>query len=875
MFASLHAHYLEIEWQEAGCARTVKVSPEPIEICELDGGVLCAETQVFHDLCPWVGLRLEGELTGITPAFERADGVLMPMLRLEDGHGEHWWVQDNGWDPVGNRHLSELHRSMGQFNVVLGPHRLLLNNVIDGLSRVQVEEYLHDFQHDLVWLVMGFGGATGSASSGFQMNRELIEALEAFAAAARQVLVRPANSVCEVQVEKIPARVRPNSATFRQYLRNPVAHRLPSRGVQETPDIADNRYLRHLVQVCEKLCSSLTKAVGQQAIRLADRARLEAERAAVYNKMTHRQVDPEIFDRQLAELKKKLSQVEAYCDVVPASDERLRTLEFQVGAAYAKCTDKFFYNNRDGSVAAGESKEWQYEFSTLQIPQTLADVIKPTLSFCDYYRMVGTGGARLEFTNNGKPYRAVHFTGVSSIKPFTKALARKFDKRAQLEANNWLAPLTVKERQESQQEAHTAHLRGQTYRQYAQKAEQISSALNMCQKELRAQDLHWQRLEVVPSVTLPMGVRFSQSPSYAACKVAFSKLTQLVQQGGLKLDSLEALDRISVLHASALYERWCLVKILSILIEDYHFQPEAGWQEELIRAVSGKPETLELILQRKDVGMSASLEIQPVLPNGRRPDFRLRFFYDDKPSAPDLRDKERRREKQPSAPPFRKEGLGGLVLDAKFRTSWRRGELGRMLASLVEEKDYGQQGDRVFILHPAPKAILKPTSPLSWGKDCDYGQEAGNGHSKGVVYLAPGVGASNPELNLRRLLILQLQASFPTPSEVNLDGGSIWKSKSFCIRCGKAHQPCDVQHQSTRRGSSFWILSCNECQMHTIRTHCYGCNSSLIFKNGLNLTYHRTVADQITNVVCPQCGKYFDNDLHGREQGTGMQDGDI
>jgi hypothetical protein len=872
MIATLHAHYLEIEWQEFGRARTIRVAPEPIEISELDGGALLAETQVFHNLCPWVGLRLEGELTAFQPAFEGADGVPTPMLRLEDGRGGHWWVQNDGWDPVGKRHLSELHRTMGQFSIVLGPHRLLLNNVIDGLGRVEVEQYLRDFQHDLVWLVMGFGGATGTADSGFKINRELIEALEAFTAAAHQVLARPACAMREVQVESFPARLRPNSATFRQYLRTPAAQRLPGRGAEETSDISDNRYLRHLVQVCEKLCASLAEAVVQQAERFADRARLEAERSTAYKNLTQREVDPDIFDRQLAELEKKLARVANYGDALLAPYDRLRALEFRAGAPYGRSSNTIFFKNKDGSTAAGESNGNKYEFSVLQLPEALVEAIQSTQSFCDYYQLRGTGEAYPRQTAKGKPYREIQFTGVYSAKPFTRALERKLDKRARLEKNGWLAPLTTKERDESQQEARTAHLREQTYRQYGQQAEQASSVLKRCQKELKAQNLSWQKLGVAAATTLPMGVRFSQSPTYAACKVAFSRLTELAQQGGIELDTLDALDRIGVLHASALYERWCLVKLLSVLLEDYRFQPEAGWQERLVRAIAGKPESLELKLHRADVGLSACLEIQPVLPNGRRPDFRLCFSYDNVTPAPDQGNAGPRWKEAPEESLDSKRTTGGLVLDAKFRTSWRRGELGRTLTSLLKEKGYDQQGDRVFILHPAPKAILNPTSPLSWGKDCDYGQEAGKSHKNGVVYLAAGAGAANPELNLRRLIILQLQATFPAPIAVELKGAITWESRSFCIRCGKAHQPKDVRQQLTRRGGTFWILSCSECQMQTTRTHCYGCGSSLIFKNGLNLTYHRTVADQVTNVVCPQCGKYFDNDVHGRENAPDLQD---
>lgn len=874
MSSLLQAHYLKIEWREPERVREITVAPEPIEIDELDDGILVAETQVFHDLCPWVGLRLEGELAGVQPAFEGADGSLTPMLQLDDGQGGHWWVQNDGWDAIGKRHLSELHRGMGQFTVVMGSRRLVLNNVVDQLSRVEVEDYLRDFQQDLIWLVMGFGGATAATGSGLMVNREMVEALEAFSIASRQVLIHPARHVREIQVESRPARLRPNMATFRQYLRNPDAQRLPGRGAEETPDIADNRYLRHMVQVCEKLASSLVKSVEHHAKRFVDRACIEAERSMTYQSMTHRKVDPDIFDRQLLDLKNKLKRVEEYYDATPNAEDLIKTLEFRPGKPYSDDLDKIFALKKNGARFSGESMGERYDYSVLRIPETLVQLIQATQSFCDYYLLEGAGRAIRKYTRSEKLYREIHFEKIYSVKVFTGAIERKMARRAQLEKSDWLAKLSDKDRQENRQEARSAHLRGQTYRRYGQQAEQALFALRKSQTDLRSQDLDWKRVGVASSAVVPMGVRFSQSPDYTACKVAFSKINEVAKiNSGLGMDAFEAIDRIGVLHASALYERWCLVKIISILLEDYSFQPEFGWQERLVSAISGKPQRLKLKFHRDDVGISACLEVQVELPNGKRPDFRLRFSYDALTPSLDRYDGSVLGS-QPAKAQQQDEMAGGLVMDAKFRTHWHRGDLGRMLNSLVNEKEYGEQGDRVFILHPAPKSMLRPKSPLVWGKDCDYGQEAGNDHRQGVIYLAPKDGESNPEDNLRRLIVMQLQATFLEPVQVESDDYVFWESKSFCIRCGKAHQPEDVEPRLTKRGGRYWVLSCNACGMQTIRTHCYGCNSN-IYKNGLNLTYHKTVADQVTNVVCPQCGKYFDNEVHGRGEGSYAQDDGI
>ena len=513
MHLPLQAHYLDIEWQEPGRAREITVAPEPIEFEEKSDGTLIAETQVLHELSPWVGLRLEGELVSAEPAFEGADGRLAPMLRIEDSQGGHWWVQNDGWDALRKRHLSELHRSMGQFSIVIGAQRLVLNNVVDELSRVAVDDYLQDFQQDLIWLVMGFGGASAVAGSGLIVNQEMVKALEEFAVASRRVLDNPARHVREIQIESRPVRLRPNMATFRQYLRNPATQQLPGRGTDETSDIADNRYLRHMVQVCEKLASSLAKSVERHAKRFSDRARIEAERATSYKSMTHRQVDPDVFDRQLSDLRKKLERVEAYCDGSPAPEETVKTLEFSAGKPYGEQPDMIFFNNKDGSNAAGESNGREYGYSVLRIPEALVEAIRSTQSFCDYYLLHGAGRVNWKQTQKKKPYREVCFTSIYSARPFTKAIDRKIHKRTQLEKNNWLTPLSPRERQENHQEARTAHLRGQTYQRYGEQAESASTALSSCQTELHCQDLGWNSIRVASSAVVPMGVRFSQSVS--------------------------------------------------------------------------------------------------------------------------------------------------------------------------------------------------------------------------------------------------------------------------------------------------------------------------------------------------------------------------
>lgn len=149
-------------------------------------------------------------------------------------------------------------------------------------------------------------------------------------------------------------------------------------------------------------------------------------------------------------------------------------------------------------------------------------------------------------------------------------------------------------------------------------------------------------------------------------------------------------------------------------------------------------------------------------------------------------------------------------------------------------------------------------------------------HLRGSVWLSPSVGLGDEQRHLRRLIDLQLQAIFGVPPEKeaydeghNHESDSygaainsaepFWSAPSFCISSGKRHTIKDVAFRTTKAGKRFWTFDCQDCGMTVTRTHCYSCGTDL-FKNHTILTYHHTIADQPTHVICPKCGSYFDTD---------------
>jgi len=891
MSIGITARYLDIEWQEPGLARRVEPSPESVEIELAEDGSLQLEVQIFPEDHAWLGLRLSGVLSRAKPAWNAPDGQRRPLIAVEDADGVRWWVPALTWDPGAKRHLNAFYRSLGSFEVVIGSQRLAVIAITHGRGRLVLEDYLRDFQNDLIWLALGFDGV-GAADRGSDRADDLLAtAIGDFSAALSRVANHPAKEMQEITGEARISKLRPNAATFRQHARTPAASRLPGRLAEESADVPDNRFLRHMVAVCTGLARSFSQAAERQALMMESRAQFEAERGETYRQIKHQSVNPAVFDRQLADLDERLEAVKRWSDDEPISrDQRQANFPIKLTGVYGTGKGQFFYQRLEQGLS-----DDGVSYRVVRLPQSLASVLFAILHFSKDYNFRGIAESDIRRDRNNKQFRMLELKRVSIVKPLTKNVEDKRRKRAQLERNNWLALLSTKERAEYKQAARTAEIRSMKFREMADHAKGAAADLLEILSKLRPIDLSLQVLGIGISSQMPTGMRYSLQPDYAACLSAYQRIQTLARRSGLSEGALEAIERIGTLHASALYERWCLVKILTILLTDYGFLPPSGWQQQLVAAATGVPQAFSLALYRPEISFGALFEMQPLLGNGRRPDFRLRFVYlppnPERPTTGGL---------APDDLPLFADSRG-LIMDAKFRTRWGVGEMEHMLESLIAQKRYDCEGDRVFVLHPVAHAVAAPSSPLDWGAHCDYGHDPGDDHQRGSVWLAPDAGLGDPQRHLRRLIGLALQARFSQPlkvkrpeiqntilnirrharfnepilvkqssgqdrscDDVTPGEQNIWISPSFCLSCGTVHASERIIEKHTRskqRKRIYWQLTCSACEMVTTRTHCYGQDcATILFKNYLGATYHRTIANQPTNVVCPNCGAYFDED---------------
>lgn len=844
MSLQIEARYLMIDWQSEGVARDIKAAPQALEIERDANGDLSVETTVFNDFHPWLGMRLELASDDTVPVFVSASGEETPMLRIADQQsGGHWWLQHSGWDPLNKRHLSELHRSAGAYLIRLGELTLRVENRLSGFGRADIQAYIDDFRGDLLWMIMNETAAATASGQGTGTGAELAAALKTLHAAASRVLASPAISIREGNALQSMAKLRPNIATFREYLRNPAARQLRGRVFNESADIPENRYLRHMLAVALKVAAAYVSAATLQADFLQRLSSQETERALRDNTIKSRTVDPGVFDHQTREITRRLEALGDFTG--PSADEPGHTARFPIRLS-KRYSDKcaFFYERQDGQQTSVDA---EIAYRVVMFPEDVFELILSAHHVCKNLTLIGCARSSLKSASNGKQYRELKFISVHGISAQTHAFEKRAAKRKRLEANNWHVALSANELRELKREAAIADRRAK--RSSEKKTAIASAALAIAQEADRLQkaDAGLASLGISPSSTFPLGMRLVSNPDYAACVSALSKIRQLIDRGGLDLSRLDEINNIGILHASEIYEKWCLIKILMLLMHDFRFEPEPGWEEKLITSTLARSNNVTFECSRDDLKIKASLTCQAEMLSGRRPDFVLDITHTS--------------DEQPARYNPQKGRRIGLVMDAKFRSKWKKDELTHMLDELILIRGYDQalENAKVFIIQPCTLTVRPAKSPLEWGAHSDYSRA--NAHRQGWIQAGvPSSGAQSTQ-HLKRLLTLAFQSSFPAPTQLSEDkDDTIWTSRSFCIGCGERHDSQSIKAKHTKSGATRWLLDCRHCGVWTTRTHCYSCPTPL-FKSGTVWTYHNTIADQVTNVICPSCGAYFDGDF--------------
>jgi pyrethroid hydrolase len=851
----IEIRYLDAVWSDPETVIMLECGHNSIEIEPTSSGWL-AETTTFPSVHHYIGVRIKDSDVKHTPYFELADGSRQELMPLKvPGSDDVWWIQSSGWDKrTNNRYLSELYRTAGRAELMIQGQKLTIENNTFNFSVSELEYYLADFKNSL-WMLILNNSSTVKGNVGKEMpdcfNKEVLELFHDFIQSVEQIVRKPGMVLTE-SIGKLPLRmVRPVPRTFREYATQPHAKLLTSRTYQESFDTAENRFIHYCVKRVLYVLKSLSRVADAQGRSYIQKIKQEYEFLEGIHKSDVKKVDSKVYDNEIAKIEgdlegltKRLSGMvsagRSNTENQSAKDYGTYTVRF--GDLYGNSFNVYFADRLDGYHF--RSKHGTY--LVIKIPSSV-DISKKTHDELSRWDVAISGRyiRRKKFNSNNNHYWELEFFDIASasieMHPWEQEISNLIDHRKQLERDNWIVPLTKEERQDRVMEIDVSTRKTKLYENMQEKMSLFSSSLPALHNRLVKVATFFSEHRVGARSDCPNTMTFIQNPSYASSKSQFKKISTLNGLDEFMLNSLMIFDDIGLVNVANIYEKWCLLQIIKVLNQVFGFGIESGWQRTLIDAVLTNAVNVEIKLHAENRQQDILLTYEKVLDSDKRPDFVLDLFS--KEYVSDQND--------PTGQVVSTGKRNRLILDAKFRGQMAEKEFHDLVSELYETKDYSEGGsNQVFVIHPSPNIIDDRTSPLEWGVQCDYGQSHEIGHQYGGIFVAPSLTYSSTLNHLQRLIGMFLQQK---SNIVRDDSGSGNWHNMTCISCGNsADDSLSLVYEPTKAGSERWVIKCNSCGLLTVKTICWHCYHPL-FKNGPKWTYHRTRAEQTSNVVCPKC----------------------
>jgi hypothetical protein len=796
----IEIRYLAIKWVDNKPV-SIFMSPDKVHIEVDEHGRYCAETVIFHEATPWIAIS---NPHNETPMLIRANGDRVPFLSIVYS-GKTWWILLDSTNDKRNP-ASTMHRQAGEYTIEIGAERLIIDNAISDTERAQ--DYLDDFKAAISWLAINARSpATGTlGASATTETDSLIEALQVFIAAARKCVSHPRIELHRTMATEQASKLKNSASVIREKIRRPFARTLAIPRHIDAVDTPENRYVAHMLSSAERIAKALSEAERASGRRLKQEAKRSQERLHQTDDINEINIDKDIFENQLDQIREEFGAW--YLDDATEPEGKIFDLTFDA---------------RLGNGATPARFPGAFDTILTFLPDFAAQWIEARPA--NKRTVAITGNLRVPSRHPDRDNMlAYDFGEVQALE--APEVMHWIKKKREYDRNGWKMNSRKVFIQDLNADRSGTQARITRIMSRAAKASVLADAAFIARTAASGLGKKLRRLGVKSSPVLPSGMGFVSHPAYAACLAAYRSLLRDMDERHIDTNIIDVADRVGLLHASMLYERWCLAQIMLVLAEEYHFVPKPGWSEALSLAIETRAPAV-ILLERHDIGMHAQLEYEGLLGNGKRPDFRLRFSYDGEVFGP------------------------GIIMDAKFRTNWTPKALFEKLEELVLVKSYDIEGDRVFILHPSQFAIKRPVVSHSWGRHCDYGHERLE-HRQGTIHAStlPQHGVSH----LQRLIALGLQAAFKDPRQ---HGGQAF-NRMFCIACGKGYHDALIEHQRSKKGNDTWYVECRSCQHGVKMTHCgeEGCGT-ILYKNLSGMMYHKTIIGEPSNIVCPSCDSYL------------------
>ncbi|WP_201595085.1 DUF2357 domain-containing protein [Psychrobacter fulvigenes] len=882
MFKFLEIKYLAIRWTDKETVFKLEESNDTLTIQQTDddgtygGGTV--QTVTYPEVHHYLGFSFEGEVSH-TPYFELSNGNREYLVSFKSPkNNKTWWIQNSGWDKKSKRYYSELYRTVGKLSLVIQNRSLEIENNDLEFTVRELEHYLSDFKNDLWLMILDTNNPSKAKISKEVPNifqEDVLEIFKNFINVSIDLIRNPNMFLSERQNSLPIKKVKPIPLTFRELIQKPNRKYATSRDFYESYDTSENRYIHYCVSKTLYLLQNLNRLANNQVDSYQQKIDDANEWKDELLNQKVNVIDKDVYQSEIDTIEEQVQDILNKFEKFVINIDPNECLEFHK-REYRKFNIRFgnktsdkegYYINQIDSV---NSEDFKKIFGMDSVIIKIKDPRYKNEDFSNYSTNMDFAG----FCTRNR-YAKQRVTDVlvfdkitwinfdiNNIYEYTNLVNKLQEmetRKVKLEEKDWMEPLTYKEEQELKKEASILERRTEIYQQAEQQISTVSSQLPIQISSLKKVLSFFKANNVKKQANSPNSMVFIQNPLYAGCKSLYKKIMDVNGLDQSLFDAMLEIDEIGLVNISNLYEKWCLIKAIQVLKNIYGFVLQEDWQSKLIQSVQSEQYNISLMMKCENTSQSIKITYEKILTSGRRPDIVIDLTYDIYSVSYDSNSKN-------YIINVIKTVTKRLVLDAKFQNLNQNShnslidqlynptdENDKNKPSYLRNKDYSEGGNnQVFIIHPKPRIIDSPTSPLKWGRFCDYGQSNKARHRYGGIFLSPSLNHPQSVDNLQRLIGMFLQQN----DQKDYVGGQIFHNMS-CIACGNSESNrLNLSYSQTQGKNDIWTLKCYKCSQLTIQSVCFNCKN-IIFKNGLKWAYHRTRAEQVSNVVCPNCESFL------------------
>jgi hypothetical protein len=853
--AKFEIKFLDVTWYDRDTVLLIKESIVPLKV-EFD-----SETQIFlvnTVIYPKVDGIKHGQLAfryltndSRQPHIQALDGAKISLKCILDKENDkEWWIEGNCWLTSDKCWDSRAYRTAGKLLVILGDQFCQINIGSSDFTAQQLDNYLSDFKSDLWELILDESSyVTGSAKKVLDggVSEDSIHIISTVLEHAQQILKNPKAELREIQTLKSRKNVKPVNRTFMELATKSGNRLLTSRASTPSYNVPENRYVLFVLERIYKILRQLVIVSKSKARRFEASVEKLRERADSFS--SERLIDKELVRKDLESLKRSYdltylnhSLIEKFSPITATSDD-FEKLFFRIERVNKE---------KDGyviSIKKHENSDWIESNDKRQI--YLNFVNKYHIGLFEkyfYYEIQANIEKKKDFYNEIPSWYRYKIIELTSIKILggaglqyrrDKFQAMKLEAVA-LNSKGWIKKLSQQELAEQAREKDSVLNQIKFYEDHSKKVKRVHESLEPKLPKFKSILVELKALQVKPSSTFPNSMTFVQNPNYQAVHSgykSFLNITNLKDEDLLL--SLEKVDEIGLINMPILYERWCLLQIVKVLVQNFNYVPTHDWKRKLLNIISTKSHDDCIVFVNNHVKRSISLKYEPTLSNGKRPDFVLDVNVQ-------FKDGEHHEKR--------------FVMDAKYYSHdlfKQLGGISNIIKALYLDKNYSEDNrNSVFILHPALNTIVDKVSPQSWGVNSFLGELKmfdWDSVLRKEYYQQYGAVCVNPILRLsyldelQRLIGMFLQ--FGVENNHITGSSDDVNSFNFCLACG-SHDLRLVEKSNANTKSSWY--ECNDCKHFTTYNHCFKCNTRLI-KNGDYWTYHSQMPMEPLNIKCPAC----------------------